>query len=186
MELLQKLGFGGWAGLGRQRDGDGRERPSAPAARAPAPAPSPGGGGRGRKGMGETVESRKRMAMRPPSFTDMLPYVTYEADEQVFVLRDGSTLGALFELSPVPTEAQAIDFLVDRAKRVQEALQALPESDASPWVVQFFMNDDRNVDGLNQVLRDYIAEQHKNYPTRAKAIMNRPTPRRCWLRWPST
>ena len=174
MELLQKLGFGGWAGLGRQRDGDGRERPSAPAARAPAPAPSPGGGGRGRKGMGETVESRKRMAMRPPSFTDMLPYVTYEADEQVFVLRDGSTLGALFELSPVPTEAQAIDFLADRAKRVQEALQALPESDASPWVVQFFMNDDRNVDGLNQVLRDYIAEQHKNYPTRAKAIMESP------------
>ena len=114
------------------------------------------------------------MAMRPPSFTDMLPYVSYDADEQLFVLKDGDTLGMLFELSPVPTEAQAMDYLVDRAKRVQEALQALPESEASPWIVQFFMNDDRNIDGLNQVLRDYIAEQHKNYPQRAQAIMESP------------
>ena len=62
----------------------------------------------------------------------------------------------------------------DQEQRVQEALQALPESEASPWIVQFFMNDDRNIDGLNQVLRDYIAEQHKNYPQRAQAIMESP------------
>ncbi len=175
MELLQKLGFGVLgAGLGQRKDTDSRSRSAARReARTPAPQPAPGKGPK-RPGMGETVESRKRMAMRPPSFTDMLPYVSYEAYEQVFVLKDGSTLGALFELSPVPTEAQAIDYLSDRAKRVQEALQALPEADSSPWVVQFFMNDDRNVEGLNQVLRDYIAEQHKNYPTRAKAIMESP------------
>ena len=169
MALLQKLGFGGpSSSLGRKQENSARARQPGPAQGDQDTPP------RKRKLTGETVASRKRMAMRPPSFTDMLPYVSYDADEQLFVLKDGDTLGMLFELSPVPTEAQAMDYLVDRAKRVQEALQALPESEASPWIVQFFMNDDRNIDGLNQVLRDYIAEQHKNYPQRAQAIMESP------------
>ena len=122
----------------------------------------------------ESIAQRRRLAMRPPSFTDMLPYVRYREDEQVFVLKDGSTLGALFELGAVPTEAQPMSYLVDRANKVQEVLQAIPERDGSPWVVQFFLNDDRNIDGLNEQLRDYVAAQHAAYPERAKAILESP------------
>lgn len=124
--------------------------------------------------LGQTVGQRRRMAMRAPSFTDMLPYVAYDASEQVFTLRDGSTLGAMFELQAVPTEAQAFEYLQDRASKVQEALQALPESDASPWIVQFFLNDDRNIDGLAAQLADYIRATHARYPQRAAAIMDSP------------
>ena len=43
-----------------------------------------------------TVADRQRMALRPPSFTEMLPYVRYSPKEQVFAMRDGATLGAMF------------------------------------------------------------------------------------------
>ena len=57
---------------------------------------------------GQTVADRRRMALRPPSFTDMLPYISYAPHEQIFVLKDGDTLGALFELAPIPTEAMPL------------------------------------------------------------------------------
>lgn len=121
-----------------------------------------------------TVGRRQGMAQRPPSFTDLLPYVSYEADAKTFVLGDGTTLGALFELGAVPTEAQAPAYLIDKARKVQEALQALPESTDTPWVVQFFVNDDRDISGLNTYLRDYIAQVHERYPERRDAILSSP------------
>ncbi|MDH1501393.1 conjugative transfer ATPase [Comamonas terrigena] len=121
-----------------------------------------------------TVGDRQRMALRPPSFTEMLPYVRYSAQDRVFAMRDGVTLGAMFELTAVATEAQPLEYLEERCAKVQEALQAMPESDASPWIVQMFLSDDRNIDGLNQHLRDYILQQHKANPTRAQEILNSP------------
>ena len=109
--------------------------------------------GTGRPG-GQTMGERQRMAQRPPSFTDMLPYVAYSPEDKVFVLKDGTTLGALFELGPVPTEAQAAAYLTERASKVQEALQAIPESEGSPWIVQFYLSDDRDISGLNGYLKD--------------------------------
>lgn len=165
MGLFQRLSF---AGLGaeapadarkgalRSKQGKGNSRPKS---------------ARERRAKGETVRSRRRMAMRPPSFTELLPYVSYDADDEVFLLKDGSTLGALFELQAVSSEAQTVEYMLGRAERVQAALQALPESDASPWVVQFFMNDDRNIAGLNQTLREYIAEQHKATPEWSRTVL---------------
>jgi hypothetical protein len=121
-----------------------------------------------------TVGDRQRMALRPPSFTEMLPYVRYSAQDRVFAMRDGVTLGAMFELTAVATEAQPLTYLQECSAKVQEALQAMPESDASPWIVQMFLSDDRNIDGLNQQLRDYILQQHKANPARAQEILNSP------------
>ena len=177
MELIQKLGLG-LLGLGARRDAAGSKTPADAKTRGRQERQEHATGERpergGKPSRGETVGQRRRMAMRPPSFTDMLPYVSYEGDEQVFVLKDGATLGTFFELAAVPTEAQALDYLIDRANKVQETLQALPESDASPWIVQFFLNDDRNIDSLNGALRDYIAEQHRRYPERASNVLQSP------------
>ncbi|GKS92638.1 conjugative transfer ATPase [Acidovorax sp. SUPP2539] len=137
-----------------------------------APGPPASGAAATTPSNGQTVGQRRRMALRPPSFTDMLPYVAYQGEDKVFVLKDGATLGAMFELSAIPTEAQAAEFLAEHALKVQEALQALPESDASPWIVQFFANDDRNLGPLAGALSDYIAEQHKDYPERCRAILD--------------
>jgi conjugative transfer ATPase len=121
----------------------------------------------------EPVKQRRQMAQRPPSFTELLPYVLYKPDEQVFLLKDGS-LGAMFELGAVPTEAQPQFYLEERASKVQEALQAIIEADDSPWIVQFFVSDDRNIDALNDVLRDYIAQVHQRDPKRQREVLESP------------
>lgn len=128
---------------------------------------------------GLTVNDRRRMARRAPSFTDLLPYVSYSPQEQVFAFKDGMTLGAMFELQALPTEAQSLEYLIDRAQKVQEALQALPEPEgtdlkAEPWIVQFFLNDDRNLDALPQQFKDYIRKTHEKYPERADEILASP------------
>ncbi|XDF33170.1 conjugative transfer ATPase [Paracidovorax avenae] len=145
--------------LGRSASASGER-----AAPSPAASSAPG------KPM--TLADRRRMAARPPSFTELLPYVCYSPGEQVFAMRDGATLGAMFELSPVATEAQPLTYLQERARKVQEALQAIPEAEGSPWIVQFFLSDDRNVEILNQQLHDYILSQHKDNPRRAQEVIS--------------
>ncbi|GAO72866.1 conjugative transfer ATPase [Comamonas sp. E6] len=117
-----------------------------------------------------TAADRKQMAARPPSFTELLPWVKFSPKDRNFVMRDGKTLGALFELGAVATEAQPLEYLQEHCRKIQEAIQAIPEVDSSPWVVQFFLSDDRNIDGLNQYLHDYILSQHKD-AKRAQAII---------------
>ena len=48
----------------------------------------------------------KRGYDRPPSFTDLLPWVEYIPESRAFLLEDGVSVGALFELVPVGTEAR--------------------------------------------------------------------------------
>lgn len=117
-----------------------------------------------------TVAERRRLSARPPFFTELLPWTAFNPTDQVFVLRDGESLGLLFELTPVPTEAQPEQYLRDRAHKIMEALQAIPESDTRPWVLQFFLADDRNVEVLKQDFERYIEEVHANEPQRAQAI----------------
>lgn len=119
-----------------------------------------------------TVADRRRLALRPPSFTALLPYTRYAPEEKQFVMEDGVTHGALFELSAVATEAQPMSYLVDRCSKVKEALHAIPEMDDAPWIVQCFLHDDRNIDGMNQVLSDYILNQHKQNRGRGQEILN--------------
>jgi TraC protein len=60
-------------------------------------------GGKRAASPGLTVAQRKRMASRPPSFTDLLPWTGFNPDDDVFVLNDGANIALLFELNPTPT-----------------------------------------------------------------------------------
>lgn len=117
-----------------------------------------------------TTAMRRRMAGRAPSFTELLPWRDYEPSAQVFELNDGISVGALFELTPIPTEAQADAVLEEYCRKVQAALQTLPESGTPDWIVQFFVNDDRNIEHLKGELEAYIDEVHAANPGRASEI----------------
>ncbi len=92
---------------------------------------------------------------RPPSFTDLLPWVEYLPDEQVFLLEDGRSTGALLEIEPAGCEARPPAFFEEIRARVQAALAgALPESDPDPWILQVYVQDEpslapfaRRIDG---------------------------------------
>lgn len=119
-----------------------------------------------------TTRRRRHMSQRSPSFTELLPWRDYDPLTQAFVLNDGVSVGALFELTPIPTEAQPDAILEDYCRKVQAALQTLPESGSPDWIVQFFVNDDRNIEHLKDEMEAYIDEVHASNPARASEIKN--------------
>ena len=71
----------------------------------------------------------KRGYRRPSSFTDLLPWVEYIPESRAFLLEDGVSVGALFELEPVGTEARTEGFMVHLRDAIQTALtEAIPSS----------------------------------------------------------
>lgn len=118
-----------------------------------------------------TVADRRRMASRPPSFTDALPWTRFDASDEAFVLNDGASLAALFELEPTPTEAMPADVLQDLADKVRAALGGVPEEQQSPWIVQFFLNDDVDLTGLTSNIAEYIRRTHEKSPERGEEIL---------------
>jgi conjugative transfer ATPase len=118
-----------------------------------------------------TVADRRRMASRPPSFTDALPWTRFDASDEAFVLNDGASLAALFEVDPTPTEAMPADVLQDLADKVRAALGGVPEEPQSPWIVQFFLNDDVDLTGLTADIAEYIRRTHEKNPERGEEIL---------------
>ena len=102
----------------------------------------------------------KRGYARPPSFTDLLPWVEYLPDSRAFLLEDGMSVGALFEIDPVGTEARTPDFLSELRDALQTAIsEAIPERDAAPWVVQIYVQDEPDLRGLVRQFAAYATAE---------------------------
>jgi conjugative transfer ATPase len=95
----------------------------------------------------------RRMYARPESFTDLLPWTDYLPDTQTFVLEDGTSVGACFELQPIATDGHSLAFLEEARDHIQDALTgAVPEDDHAPWVLQLYVQDERHFRGVLQGL----------------------------------
>jgi len=106
---------------------------------------------------GITRARRRAMGVPAPSFTDLLPWTDYLPDEQAFLLEDGVSRGAVFELTPTATEGRTEDFLLRQAEALRSAVNgSFPELDDGEWVLQFFAQDDPRIDSLYDDLVDYI------------------------------
>jgi conjugative transfer ATPase len=94
---------------------------------------------------------------RPDAFTDLLPWVEYDPESQAFLLEDGVSVGALLEVTPVGTEAMALDALARLRDNLQSVLtDAIPEEDGAPWVLQLYVQDEPSLDTLAQQVRDHV------------------------------
>jgi len=118
-----------------------------------------------------TVKERKRMAARPPSFTDLLPWAYPEASDRVFHHIDGMTQGVMLEIIPAPTEALPDKVMETLRRMTQISLQSLDEVDRSPWVVQFFVSDDRDLDPVKRSFISYIENAYPKDKARSQAIL---------------
>ncbi|MCB1862659.1 MAG: conjugative transfer ATPase, partial [Gammaproteobacteria bacterium] len=97
----------------------------------------------------------KRGYRRPSSFTDLLPWVEYIPESRAFLLEDGVSVGALFELEPVGTEARTEGFMIHLRDAIQTAMtEAIPELDDAPWVLQVYVQDEPS---LTQFQREVMA-----------------------------
>ena len=90
-----------------------------------------------------TTNQVKQLYERPPSFTDFLPWMEYNPASRTFLLEDGISVGALFELIPAGTEARTPAFMTQLRDAIQTALtDAIPEEDDAPWILQVYVQDD--------------------------------------------
>ena len=98
----------------------------------------------------------KQLYREPSSFTDLLPWVEYDPHSACFLLEDGISVGALFELEPVGTEARTTAFMTQLRDAIQTALtDAIPEEEGAPWVLQVYVQDEPSLSQLIQDLNNY-------------------------------
>ncbi|HEB99708.1 MAG TPA: conjugative transfer ATPase [Thiotrichales bacterium] len=118
-----------------------------------------GGGADAPAGRPVTRGDAARLYQRPPSFTDLLPWMEYLPDERCFLLEDGCSVGALFELTPTGVEARTPGYIEGVCDGLQSALtDAVPEDDLSPWIVQVYVQDEPSLHRYFARVRDYIPD----------------------------
>lgn len=94
---------------------------------------------------------------RPPSFTDFLPWVEYLPESRCFLLEDGVSVGALFELTPAGTEARMPGFMAELRDAIQTAItESIPELDGAPWILQLYVQDEPSLSDLLRQVEDYV------------------------------
>lgn len=117
----------------------------------------------------------KRHYDRPPSFTDLLPWMEYIPECKAFVLEDGVSLGALFEVTPVGCEARTPAFMEQLRDTIQTAInEAIPERDDAPWVLQVYVQDEPRLNQFDASLAWYPmpAVRASDYSQHYQAVMS--------------
>ena len=103
-----------------------------------------------------TTRQVKRLYQRPSSFTDLLPWREYHPASQTFLLEDGISVGALFDITPAGTEARTPEFMAQLRDAIQTALtDAIPEEDESPWVLQVYVQDEPSLQSFQHEVANY-------------------------------
>ena len=103
-----------------------------------------------------TTDAVKQRYQRPPSFTDLLPWMEYIPESKAFLLEDGVSLGALFEVQPVGCEARTSAFMTQLRDAIQIAInETIPERDDAPWVLQIYVQDEPQLTRFSESLASY-------------------------------
>ncbi|MFU3493903.1 conjugative transfer ATPase [Pseudomonas aeruginosa] len=106
---------------------------------------------------GATQAEASRLYDHDPSFVDLLPWAEYLPDEQVMLLEDGRSRAAFFELVPLGTEGRDPNWMQNARDALKEALQnSFDEHETSPWIVQFYAQDEISWDNFQEQLRQYV------------------------------
>lgn len=124
-------------------------------------------GGRGpmvKSGKFRTADEQALYATGP-SFVDFLPWAEYLPEQRALLLEDGRSLGAVFEITPLGTEGRPESRLEQVRDIVENALQqSFREEDTHQWVVQFFCQDESDMESYLARLRDYVRPRARGTP----------------------
>ncbi|MDE8035232.1 conjugative transfer ATPase [Actinobacillus equuli subsp. equuli] len=107
-------------------------------------------------------QHNQRLYSQVPSFVDHLPWAEFLESESVMLLDDAKSVGAVFEINPVGTAGRDEHYLSRIRNLVKDALQdSFDELDANPYVVQFFCQDDDDLQPYIENLRNYVTPEAK-------------------------
>lgn len=105
-----------------------------------------------------TRKELKNTYQRPKSLLPYLPWVEFDDETNTVLLQD-TTVGAVFELSMVASEAKPENFLIQLRDGLQGIFQdTFPQyhDEASPWALQFYLQDENSLVYLYQAIENYI------------------------------
>lgn len=101
-----------------------------------------------------------RQYQQHPSLSDCLPWLEWSDQENMVLLEDGLSVGALLEVRDIATEAKPDRFIETLHHNIYRMFSTVvPLEDTNPWVLQIFIQDDLTLNGLYQRLEDYVRER---------------------------
>lgn len=98
-----------------------------------------------------TQDQQAELYRSPPSFTQHLPWKSFNAEEGVFEFADGVSVGAAFELMPIDVDGRPPSILQKIEQGIQKALQNIPTYSQTPWIVQTYLQDEPITDLVEQI-----------------------------------
>lgn len=108
-----------------------------------------------------TVKSIRKEYERPTSFTNELPWMEYQPEHQCFLLDDGISVGSLFKIRTVGSEARTQTFMKNTRNGLQEVINAIPEERGNPWILQLYLQDEPDFGRLTDKIRNYVKPSAK-------------------------
>lgn len=104
-----------------------------------------------------SLSDEKSVYSHNPSIVDYLPWAEFLDEEQCLLLDDGISVGAVYEVTPAATEGRPDERLEQIRDVVEDALQdSFDDLASNPWIVQFYCQDENNVDAYLDRLRGYV------------------------------
>jgi len=112
-----------------------------------------------------TQQATDRDYQKGPSFVDLLPWVEFQSDSQTLLLEDGRSVAAVYQITPLGTEGRSQPHLAEMRDIVKDALQdSFDEWDSAPWVIQFYCQNDDDLDDYIRLLREYVTPAARGTP----------------------
>jgi conjugative transfer ATPase len=115
-------------------------------------------------------ETRRELAAsyaQPPSISNKLPWMDYDPTTGCFHLDDGRSVAAVFELTDVATDTKSEDRLTQLESGLQSVLQdvfPLYFDEESPWIVQFYLQDELSLKSFYESCAQYVKPPAKETP----------------------
>ena len=99
-------------------------------------------------------EGNARLRRARESFTNFLPWMEYQAETQTFLLEDGKSVAAVWQIDPIGTEGRTNEYKRHvRDKAFNIIANTIPEHDHNPWVLQAFVKDEPE---LSEFLEEHL------------------------------
>lgn len=92
---------------------------------------------------------------KPPSFTDYLPYLDYDEENEIFELEDGRSVAAVHDFIPIDSEGVSVKFLAKGRDEIQGFLNdVFKKHKECPWVVEFYNFDELSLLNETEALEE--------------------------------
>ena len=106
-----------------------------------------------------TQKDVARQYQQHPSLSDHLPWLEWSEEHGVMLLEDGRSVGAVYDIKAVPTEARPEAKIAELHQKIVRLLATvLPFEDDNPWVMQIFVQDDLTLMPIYESLKQYMAK----------------------------